>query len=114
MQPIELVWAHVKNFVGRQTDVDTNVESLQRLVHLGFYGDAAANHQACDADLCGRLIKHCHKWLQAFIDNDDDCNGKLPNISIDGEPVGDIYDDEEEAEASEDESEEEEEEEEED
>ena len=45
LQPIELLWADVKNFVARSTSSSFNAESLQQLVRLGFHGDPARNHE---------------------------------------------------------------------
>lgn len=96
VQPIELVWAHVKNYVARQTDAQTNVEQLQRLVRQGFYGDAATAHEEVGSALCQRLLTCCHRWMNKFIDDDEDLDGDLANLLVDGEPVADAYDDQEE------------------
>jgi hypothetical protein len=99
-QPIELVWAHVKNYVARQTDAHSNVASLQGLVRQGFYGDAAG-HQACDASLCSRLIGSCHKWMNKFIENDDDLNGTVDDLVIAKDGDVDLFDDVDEGEEEE-------------
>ena len=98
VQPIELVWAHVKNYVARQTDAQTNVEQLQRLVRQGFYGDAATEHEGVESALCQRLLTCCHRWMNEFIKADEDLDGDLANLMVDGEPFADAYDDQDEEE----------------
>lgn len=98
VQPIELVWAHVKNYVARQTDAHTNVEQLQALVRQGFYGDAANAHEGIGSALCQRLLTCCHRWMNEFIKDDEDLDGDLANLVVDGEPVTDAYNDQDEEE----------------
>lgn len=87
VQPIELVWAHVKNYVARQTTKDTNEEQLRIIVRRGFYGDEETNHEGVGASLCLRLVHHCHKWINQFIEDDEDLDGDLMNLVACGEAV---------------------------
>ena len=96
VQPIELVWAHVKNYVARQTDATTNGEQLRELVRKGFHGDSENDHEAVDAPLSQRLLRHCHQWMNTFIEGDEDLSGDVMNLIVDGEPHVDLFDDEEE------------------
>jgi transposase len=89
VQPIELVWAHVKNYVARQTTKDTTEEQLRAIVRRGFYGDDASDHEAVDAPLCTRLVKHCHAWMDKFIEIDEDLDGDLMNLSYCGDAESD-------------------------
>src|SRR6185436_13924729 len=79
-QPIELLWAYVKNYVARVMGDDHSVETVTRLTRQGFYGDAANSHAPVDAVLCSKLIKHVHKYLDAFIEKDEELDGSLSKL----------------------------------
>ena len=98
VQPIELLWAHVKNYVARHSDANTDVKGLQALVRKGFYGDEETQHEGAGEPLCGRLRNHCHKWMNTFIQNDEDLSGTLEELVVAGEPQADVFDDADEAE----------------
>jgi hypothetical protein len=103
-QPIEMLWAYVKNYVGRQMGSDHSVAAVTRLTRAGFYGDEVNNHSAVDADLCGRLIKHVHAWCDAFIASDTELHGTLDQLEEGFAPDDDVFDaidDQEEAQATE-------------
>ena len=63
LQPIELIWAFTKHLVARQSH-------RSRSVH-----DAAVQtRKAMDevtAELCGKVVQHCHKWIDSFMRTDD-------------------------------------------
>ncbi len=71
----------MKNYVARQTTKDTNEEQLRTIVRRGFYGDVDSSHEGVGAALCARLVSHCHAWIDAFIDGDEDLDGNLSNLS---------------------------------
>jgi hypothetical protein len=103
-QPIEMLWAYVKNYVGRRMGSDHSVAAVTRLTRAGFYGDEVNNHAAVDADLCGRLIKHVHAWCNAFIASDIELHGTLDQLEEGFAPDDDVFDaidDQEEAQATE-------------
>lgn len=103
-QPIEMLWAYVKNYVGRQMSSDHSVAGVTQLTRAGFYGDEVNNHAAVDADLCGRLIKHVHTWCNAFIALDIELHGTLDQLEEGFAPDDDVFDaidDQEEAQATE-------------
>jgi transposase len=101
VQPIELVWAHVKNYVARQTHAGTDQKALQALVRQGFYGDASTGHEAVGAALCDRLLACCHRWIDAFIAADEDLDGSVMALQVAGEESADLCDDVEEGEEEE-------------
>jgi hypothetical protein len=100
-QPIELVWAHVKNYVARNTTIDTNVEVLTELLRKGFYGDPAADHEGVGASYAQRVIDSCRKWMNKFIKDDDDLEGTVEQLSLSKDEDVDIYDDVDEGEEEE-------------
>lgn len=80
VQPIELVWAHVKNYVARHTTANTSVDEVQSLVRKGFYGDDGDTHAGVGARLCARLIAHCHRWCNSFIEADSELAGTVDDL----------------------------------
>ena len=103
-QPIELLWAYVKNYVARVMGDDHSIETVTRLTRQGFYGDPANSHAPVNAQLCGKLIKHVHTYLNAFIEKDEELEGTLTTLGEilvpPDDPIDDV-DDEEEAEQDE-------------
>ena len=59
-QPIEMLWAYVKNYVARAMGADHSIPTVTELVRQGFYGDQVSNHAPADATLCQSLIQHTH------------------------------------------------------
>jgi hypothetical protein len=92
-QPIELLWAYVKNYLGRQMKNDHSVATVTQLTRAGFYGDEQSGHGAADAGLCNRLIEHVHKWCNAFIRSDDELVGTIDAIEDVAVPPDDIFND---------------------
>jgi transposase len=86
VQPIELVWAYVKNYVARQYESGRSLETLRRQTREGFYGQPNLNHEGVTANLSRALIKHCHKWCNDFIDQDWELEGTVEQLSS-GEEV---------------------------
>ena len=93
LQPIELLWAYVKNFVARSTSSSSTSESLQQLMRLGFYGDPARNHEGVTPALCERLIGHCLKWMNQFIAADEDLDGTVEELQLAVEEEADVWED---------------------
>jgi hypothetical protein len=103
-QPIELLWAYVKNYVARVMGDDHSIETVTRLTRQGFYGDPANSHAPVNAQLCSKLIKHVHTYLNAFIEKDEELEGTLTTLSeiiVPADDPMDDVDDEEEAEQDE-------------
>ena len=100
-QPIELVWAYVKNYVARNTTIDTNVAVLTELVRKGFYGDPDSDHRGAGAWFAEKVITSCCKWMNKVIENDDDLDGTVEQLSLSKDEEVDIYDDVDEGEEEE-------------
>jgi hypothetical protein len=80
-QPIEMVWAYVKNYVGRHVSNVHTVNHAAALTRLGFYGDEASNHAPIDASLCKQLIDHVQTWCNAFIATDIELSGDIDHLA---------------------------------
>jgi transposase len=99
-QPIEMLWAYVKNYVGRMMGSDHSTPTVTQLARQGFYGDPENHHAPADADLCQRLINHVLNWCNRFITADDELAGSMENLQeafIPAQDVFDAIDDQEEA-----------------
>jgi hypothetical protein len=92
-QPIELLWAHVKNYVGRQMGADHSIAAVTELARKGFYGDPANNHSPADAALCSKLFDHVYSWCNAFIAADSELTGSLERLGDVFTPADDAFDD---------------------
>jgi len=67
-----------------------------------LYGDPIHTHAGVDKSLCGKLIKHVHKYLEGCISRDDELEGSLDDVNNVIVPVDDPFDDvDDEAEAQE-------------
>ena len=92
-QPIELLWAHVKNYVGRWMSTDHSVAAVTELARKGFYGDPNNQHAAADATLCSKLFDHVYSWCNAFITADAELTGSLEQLGDVFTPADDAFDD---------------------
>ena len=92
-QPIEMLWAYVKNYVGRVMGDDHSVAAVTQLTRQGFYGDEANNHAPADAAFCQRLIEHTHKWLNAWIKRDEELSGDIRHLDGAVAENDDVWDD---------------------
>jgi hypothetical protein len=92
-QPIEMLWAYVKNYVGRVMGDDHSVAAVTQLTRQGFYGDEANNHAPADAAFCQRLIAHTHSWLNQWIDRDEELSGSIRQLEGVEAEDGDVWDD---------------------
>ena len=92
-QPIELLWAHVKNYVGRQMGDDHSIAGVTQLARKGFYGDPDNHHAPADAALCSKLFDHVYSWCNAFISSDTELTGTLQQLSDVFVPADDPFDD---------------------
>jgi transposase len=62
-QPIELVWAHVKQLVASQYTLNRSIETTRQQTDDAFDTITAAMLQ--------KRIAHCHKWIDAFMQTDE-------------------------------------------
>jgi hypothetical protein len=91
-QPIEMLWAYVKNYVGRMMGSDHSIPFVTQLARQGFYGDPDNHHSPVDADLCQRLINHVLNWCNRFIAADDELSGSMDNLEEGLFPAQDVFD----------------------
>jgi hypothetical protein len=92
-QPIEMLWAYVKNYVGRVMSNDHSVKTVTLLTRQGFYGDQANNHSPADATFCKSIIDHTHKWLNKWIDRDEELEGDINNVVGQIDESNDLWND---------------------
>jgi hypothetical protein len=91
-QPIEMLWAYVKNYVGRVMGDDHSIAAVTQLARQGFYGDADNNHAPADAAFCQRLIAHTHKWLNQWIERDEELSGDIHHLDGPEAEADDLWD----------------------
>jgi transposase len=80
VQPIERLWAYVKNHVASQYKRGRTVSELILQTYQGFYGDGL-QHAGVDAVLCTRVIKHSHNFCNDLIEQDDALSGTIDHLS---------------------------------
>ena len=91
-QPIEMLWAYVKNYVARVMGADHSIPTVTELVRQGFYGDQVSNHAPADATLCQSLIQHTHTWLNKWIERDEEFSGDIEAVQGPGGAGDDLWD----------------------
>ncbi|CAM9467156.1 unnamed protein product [Sphacelaria rigidula] len=74
LQPIELFWAHGKNYVARIFQVGRTMLQAWAQLREGWYGRRNGDAVEGAAD-CGKLVQHCLREVQNFIDRDDVLSG---------------------------------------
>jgi transposase len=81
VQPIEKVWAYIKQFIASLFTSDRTATTL--LVHtvLAFYGDPPSLHPGVTPELCSSLIDHAYKWCNHFIHQHIKENGNLYSLA---------------------------------
>jgi len=65
-QPIELVWAYVKGYVGRHYYPGRTSKDLRRQILEGMYGSPDGKHKGLDAELAQKLILKTHQYINEF------------------------------------------------
>jgi hypothetical protein len=81
IQPIEKVWATVKNYVAKNNKIDRNKNKLIKQIKRGFYGHPKGNYAGVTPKLCSDLINHCYKWCDDFIDKNMHSGGNLNSLA---------------------------------
>ena len=69
-QPIELVWALIKNYVARMYHPGRTHKDLRRQILAGMYGGPARNgdvHEGLTVEMAVKLINHTHKHINKFL-----------------------------------------------
>lgn len=71
LQPIELIWAHVKQLVASQYSLNRTIEVTRRQTDDAF--------DTVTPEIIQKRIKHCHDWIDDFMKTDD--AGSLKSFS---------------------------------
>ena len=77
-QPIEKVWAVMKQYVAAQNRRGRTSEQLRRDVLSGFYGTSDGRHAGVTAELCQKFIGHSKKEVTRWICADPLLRGLFP------------------------------------
>ncbi len=79
-QPIEMMWAYIKNYVARKYESKRNMTMLREQTLAGCYGNSEDGHEGMTADRCNALINHCQVWMNSFIEQDSALSGNLNQL----------------------------------
>jgi transposase len=63
VQPIELLWARVKHSVASQATLNRSIAAVREQVEAAF--------EAVTKLDCNNLVKHCHDWIDDWLQSDD-------------------------------------------
>ncbi len=63
VQPIELIWAHVKGVVARLYTLNRTISTTRAQTDDAFDG--------ITADMIRKRIQHCHTWIDAFLQTEE-------------------------------------------
>ena len=69
-QPIELVWAFIKNYVAHMYHPGRTHKDLRKQILAGMYGGPGRNdqvHTGLTSELAQNLINHTHKHINEFV-----------------------------------------------
>ena len=86
VQPIERLWAYVKNHVASQYRTGRTMRDLIRQTYQGLYGDSD-KHVGVDAQLCASVIEHSHSFCNHLIEQDDALSGRIDDLSTESQPI---------------------------
>jgi transposase len=79
VQPIERLWAYVKNYVASLYQSGRTMRTLLEQTYKGFYGDGAS-HAGVDATLCVSVIRHSKEYCDYLISLDDELDGNVMDL----------------------------------
>ncbi len=79
-QPIELVWAYIKNYVKRKYHTKRNDRELLQHIRESLDGVNNAIHAGVSKTLCERLIGHVKKICNVYIQGDEKLEGNIDNL----------------------------------
>ena len=79
VQPIERLWAYVKNYVASQYHSGRTMPQLLQQTYKGFYGDGQ-RHAGVTADLSANVIRHSMDYCNYLIEQDDSLDGDIHNL----------------------------------
>jgi hypothetical protein len=86
VQPIERLWAYVKNHVAAQYRAARTMRELIRQTYEGFYGDGD-KHAGVDDQLCASVIEHSHSFCNHLIEQDDALSGTVDELTTESTVV---------------------------
>ena len=76
VQPIERMWAYVKNYVASRYKTGRTMRQLLAQTHQGFYGDGN-KHAAVDAHMAASMIRQATEFCDYLISQDDALDGTI-------------------------------------
>jgi hypothetical protein len=79
VQPMERLWAYIKNHVAAQYHAGRTMRELFQHTYQGFYGDGD-KHAGVSAQLCASVIQHSHHFCNHLIDQDDALSGTIDDL----------------------------------
>jgi transposase len=79
VQPIERLWAYVKNYVASQYHSGRTMPQLLQQTYKGFYGDGQ-HHAGVTVDLSANVIRHSMDYCNYLIEQDDSLDGDIHNL----------------------------------
>jgi transposase len=79
VQPIERLWAYVKNYVASQYQSGRTMPQLLQQTYKGFYGDGQ-RHAGITVDLSANVIRHSMDYCNYLIEQDDSLDGDIHNL----------------------------------
>jgi hypothetical protein len=80
-QPIEKIWAFIKNYIANNNKCGRKMDKLLKLITKAFYGNNSGSHQGVTVDLCNKIINHCYNWCNDFIDKNIHSGGNLTSLA---------------------------------
>ena len=88
-QPIELVWAYIKGYVGRQYHPGRTSKDLRKHILQGMYGSPDGKHNGLDAELAHKIIMRTHKFINEFAVSQPELNGRglVGDFTAPGAPI---------------------------
>lgn len=88
VQPIELVWAYVKNYVAKKFRPGRTLEIALDHIHNGFYGDPDDPEvDGITKQRCQDLIRKCIRACNEFVARDDALSGTIHDLHVNNNPA---------------------------
>jgi hypothetical protein len=79
VQPIERLWAYVKNYVASQYHNGRTMPQLLQHTYQGFYGDDQ-RHAGVTVELSANVIRHSMDYCNYLIEQDDSLDGVIHDL----------------------------------
>ena len=96
VQPIEKVWAFVKNYIASLFTPHRTFSILITHTILAFYGDFPSLHYGVTGELCQSIINNSYKWCDDFISHHMIAGGDLSSLAtwLNNNPQEEVMEDE--------------------